>query len=341
MISLPCGLRPSARLSPTSDRLCSKAAPLLVALTSHSWSGCCHYETAHESEILRRVASESRLFGLTAGGTTGAWPDSNCRPRIGHHIFSPLLPELQTSVYVLDDLSIIAPGPITTGTAQFLAQISRLETRGLAPKRRLDPSLILRAVATGTTVESIVTRLTELSLTPVSAAVTSTIADIANNGRFITLNGTGTDTAAKAWHPELGAMLLSDPRLQRLAPVKVDDLTMLYGASRLRVETALVEESITVVAPRRNPSLSTPLSRPHCWNLQKAFSRRGLGLPTSNALLSRQARLAARSPCLLKRARETKQSLSNLATWQTDESAGSTLSPTSNGRFPSLPSSSF
>ena len=136
----------------------------------------------HESEILRRVASESRLFGLTAGGTTELGRTAIADLESVTTFFTPLLPELQTSVYVLDDLSIIAPGPITTGTAQFLAQISRLETRGLAPKRRLDPSLILRAVATGTTVESIVTRLTELSLTPVSAAVTSTIADIANNG---------------------------------------------------------------------------------------------------------------------------------------------------------------
>jgi hypothetical protein len=152
------------------------------------------------------------------------------------------------------------PGrPTTWGTtAQFLAQISRLETRGLAPKRRLDPALILRAIAAGTTVESIIARLTELSLTPVSAAVTSTIADIANNGRFITLNGTGTDTAAKASHPELGEMLLTDPRLQRLAPVKVDDLSVLYGASRLRVETALVENRYTVVAPATEPVIAEP-----------------------------------------------------------------------------------
>jgi hypothetical protein len=231
----------------------------------------------HESEILRRVASESRLFGLTAGGTTELGRTAIADLESVTTFFTPLLPELQTSVYVLDDLSIIAPGPITTGTAQFLAQISRLETRGLAPKRRLDPSLILRAVATGTTVESIVTRLTELSLTPVSAAVTSTIADIANNGRFITLNGTGTDTAAKASHPELGAMLLSDPRLQRLAPVKVDDLTVLYGASRLRVETALVENRYTVVAPAAEPVIVDPAVPTALLELAESLFATGLG----------------------------------------------------------------
>jgi hypothetical protein len=152
----------------------------------------------HESDILHRVATESRLFGVTAGGTTELGRIAVAGIESVPAFLAPLLPELQTSVYVLDDLSIIAPGPVTTETSRFLSQISSLETRGLAPKRRLDPALILRAIASGTTVESMIARLSELSLTPVSAAVTSTIADIANNGRFITLNGTGTDTAAKA-----------------------------------------------------------------------------------------------------------------------------------------------
>ena len=231
----------------------------------------------HESDILRRVINESRLFGLTAGGTTELGRIALAGIDSVSNFLAPFLPELQTSVYVLDDLSIIAPGPITTDTAQFLAQISRLETRGLAPKRRLDPALILRAVATGTSVESIVARLTKLSLTPVSAAVTSTIADIANNGRFITLNGTGTDTAAKASHPELGEMLLSDPRLQRLAPVKVDDLSVLYGASRLRVETALVENRYTVVAPVAEPVIVEPSAPTPLLELAQHLFETGLG----------------------------------------------------------------
>ena len=232
---------------------------------------------AHESDVLHRVASESRLFGLTAGGTTELGKIAITQiESVAEHLF-PLLPQLQSSVYVLDDLSIIAPGPLTTATAQFLGQISRLETRGLAPKRRLDPALILRAIATGTTVEALITRLTELSLTPVSAAVTSTIEDIANNGRYITLNGTGTDTAAKASHPELGEMLLSDPRLQRLAPVKVDDLSVLYGASRLRVETALLENRYTVVAPAAEPVVVEPGVPTALVNLAENLFETGLG----------------------------------------------------------------
>jgi hypothetical protein len=230
-----------------------------------------------ESDVVRRVAIESRLFGVTAGGTTELGRIASADIGSVAAFFAPLLPELQTSVYMLDDLSIIAPGPITTDTAQFLAQISRLETRGLAPKRRLDPALILRAIAAGMTVETIIARLTELSLTPVSAAVTSTIADIANNGRFITLNGTGTDTAAKASHPELGEMLLSDPRLQRLAPVKIDDLSVLYGASRLRVETALVENRYTVVAPATEPVIAEPSAPTALLDLAENLFATGLG----------------------------------------------------------------
>jgi len=202
------------------------------------------------SVTLSRVSNELRLLGLVSNGTT----EFGRSALAGHDelalTISPVLPSLQSAVYVLDDRSIIAPGPVTSETAGFLNTVSRIETRGLAPKRRFDSALILRAIASGTTVDSIVDQLSVLSLTPVSAAVTSTISDIAANGRFVTLNGTGTDTAAKASHPELGEMLLTDPRLQRLAPMKIDDLSVLYGASRLRVETALIDSRYTVVAPR-------------------------------------------------------------------------------------------
>jgi hypothetical protein len=202
-----------------------------------------------ETHVLERMANCSRLFGLTAGGTTELGraylvPDGDVAGQL-----ATLFPPLQQSVYVLDDLSIIAPGPVSRDTADFLGLVATLETRGLAPKFRLEPALILQAIANGLTAESIVAKLTELSLTPVSPAVTSTIDDASRNGRFVVLNGTGTDTAAKASHAELGEMLLTDPRLQRLAPIKVDDFSVLYGASRLRVETALAENRYTVVTP--------------------------------------------------------------------------------------------
>jgi hypothetical protein len=121
---------------------------------------------ASETHVVERMANGARLFGLTADGTTalgraflGQTDDVTAQ-------LATLFPELQTSVYVLDDLSIIAPGPVTRETADFLGLVSTLETRGLAPKYRLDPALILRAIANGLTAESIVTRLNELSLTP-------------------------------------------------------------------------------------------------------------------------------------------------------------------------------
>lgn len=181
-----------------------------------------------ETANLARFAEEMRLLGV---GVEVAMPDFESR------------------VYVLDDLSIIAPGPLDSRTTDFLDSVSVPETRGLASRRRLDPALVLRSVSSGTTVDELTTALAAVSITPLSSAVTSTIADIATNGRYVTLNGTGTDTAARASHTELGAMLLTDPRLQRLAPVKIDDVSVLYGASRMRVETALVESRYTVVSP--------------------------------------------------------------------------------------------
>jgi hypothetical protein len=166
---------------------------------------------------------------------------------------------------------------VSRDTADFFSLVSTLETRGLAPKYRLDPALILRAIANGLTAESIVARLTELSLTPVSPAVTSTVDDASRNGRFIVLNGTGTDTAAKASHPELGEMLLTDPRLQRLAPIKVDDFSVLYGASRLRVETALAETRYTVITPTPEKIIVAPAAPTKLLELVEHLHETGLG----------------------------------------------------------------
>lgn len=231
----------------------------------------------HEKAAIARFATEAHLMGLVAGGTTELGHAIADMDRDARTLFDPILPALGQSVYVLDDLSIIAPGPITRSTAEFLGTLSTVETRGLAPKRRIDPALIVRAIASGSTVESLVEQLSVMSLTPVSAAVTSTIDDIARNGRYVVLQGTGTDTAAKASHPELGAMLLTDPRLQRLAPVKVDDLAVLYGASRLRVETALVDNRYTVVTPAPERVVVSPEGPSKLQELAEHLHDVGLG----------------------------------------------------------------
>lgn len=231
-----------------------------------------------DASRLSFVQQAANMLGLVSGATTelGKAVLAGDDDVIGAHL-DKALPALVDTVYVLDDLSVIAPGPITRATAELLDSMTVIEARGLAAKRRLDATRILRAMATGETVESLTTALANHSLTPLTSAVTSTIADIATNTRYVSLNGTGTDTAAKASHAELGAMLLTDPRLQRLAPVKVDDFTVLYGASRERVETALVEGRYTVVAPERAVPLADDLGPSAIDELAERLYEAGLG----------------------------------------------------------------
>lgn len=232
----------------------------------------------NESARLDSVHRAAELLGLVSGATTELGRALLTGDTAGvDSVLETSLPALVETVYVLDDLSIIAPGPITSATAQFLDSLSSIETRGLAAKRRLDATRILRAMASGESVESLTSELAAHSLTPLTSAVTSTVNDIATNTRFVSLNGTGTDTAAKASHSELGTMLLTDPRLQRLAPVKVDDVTVLYGASRDRVETALVEGRYTVVAPDRSVPLADSPQPAPLVELAERLHETGLG----------------------------------------------------------------
>ena len=227
---------------------------------------------------LDQIQRALNMLGLIAGSTTDCGravlaKDSGALDAIWHAAF----PALLDTVYVLDDLSIIAPGPISSATALALDAVSTIETRGLAAKRRLDASRILRSIVSGESVESLVQMLTKHSLTPLTSAITSTINDIALNTRYVFLNGTGTDTAAKASHPELGAMLLSDPRLQRLAPVGVDAVTVLYGASRDRVEATLVEARYTVVSTERAVPVADPAPESPIVELAEVLFETGLG----------------------------------------------------------------
>ena len=88
---------------------------------------------------------------------------------------------------------------------------------------------------------------------------------------------TGTDTAVKASHGELGEVLVTDPRLQRLAPVSVDNVTVLYGASRDRVETALIEGGYTVVSRDRSAPLAASAEPSPVSGLAESLAAVGLG----------------------------------------------------------------
>jgi hypothetical protein len=230
-------------------------------------------ESPGKGRTIELVVSAFEMLGLLAGDITAsgtAWLEGNTGSL-------PDFPELVTTVYVLDDLSVITPGPTTKDTGDFLDTITRIETRGLAVKRRLDPARILHAVTTGTPPAHILDRLAAMSLTPVSSAVSSTILDIANNTRFVTLNGTGTDTAARVSHPELGSMLVADPRLQRLAPVTVDNTSLLFGAAPSRVETALVDGGYTVVSARAEPTVANPPALSPLHVMAEQIHEAGLG----------------------------------------------------------------
>jgi len=228
---------------------------------------------AGREEKISLAVSAAEMLGLLAGDITELGSTWLAEGSAG----VPEFPELLTAVYVLDDLSVIAPGPITTATADFLDSITTIETRGLAAKRRLDPAHILHAMTAGTPIDAIVDRLQRLSLTPVSAAVTSTVLDVAHNTRFIALNGTGTDTAAHVSHAELGAMLVADPRLQRLAPVTVDNTSVLFGAAPDRVEAALLDGGYTVVTSAIKSTVAQPPSPSPLHLMAEQIHELGLG----------------------------------------------------------------
>ncbi|MFT4124459.1 MAG: helicase-associated domain-containing protein, partial [Microbacteriaceae bacterium] len=81
------------------------------------------------------------------------------------------LPPEVDRVYVQNDLTVIAPGPLTAQAHDRLRRFALVEGRGLASSYRITDDSVAAALAAGETAESVLAALEELSLTGVPQPV--------------------------------------------------------------------------------------------------------------------------------------------------------------------------
>lgn len=187
--------------------------------------------------------------GVTPLGASFLADDRDALSSFGATAF----PELVDKVYVLDDLSIIAPGPLTSEVARILDRVSHAEAHGLAPRFRLTTTALNFTFAHGDNADTVCTMLESVSLVPLSATITSFITDAYRHGRFVTLTSGSEGVTVHCSTRELATAVLNDPRFDGLVRQQVGDTSVLCAARIDRFESLLIDAGYHLVEPAPAP----------------------------------------------------------------------------------------
>lgn len=128
-----------------------------------------------------QLAARSDILGLTVDG---AWsPAAVALLTDGidaaYDALAPDLPEEVEKVYIQNDLTIIAPGPLLPDLDRTLRSLADLESRSHASTYRISPTSVARALSQGTTRTAILDFLRGISLTGVPQPVEYVVSEAA------------------------------------------------------------------------------------------------------------------------------------------------------------------
>jgi hypothetical protein len=175
-----------------------------------------------------RLAARSEILGLTVDG---AWsPAASALLTHGidaaSAVLSPSLPDEVDKVYIQNDLTIIAPGPLLPELDRTLRSLADLESRSHASTYRISPTSVGRALSQGTTREAILAFLRGISLTGLPQPVEYVVSEAAGRHGLIRVGpfsaSDGSNAAAAATVRSTDTDYLDAIRVdQALAPLAI------------------------------------------------------------------------------------------------------------------------
>lgn len=133
------------------------------------------------SARVARLAARSDILGLTVGGVWSPAAIALLTRGVGAAtaVLSPELPDEVEKVYVQNDLTIIAPGPLRAALDRTLRTMTDLESRSHASTYRLSPQSVGRALSNGSTRDEILGFLRSISLSGVPQPVEYVVSEAA------------------------------------------------------------------------------------------------------------------------------------------------------------------
>lgn len=197
---------------------------------------------AQLTDRLDALSRQAALLGVTVDGrasTVGAALLS-AGGAAAAGALTPLLPPEVRQVYLQHDLTIVSPGPLAADLDERLRGVADVEAAGLAGRYRLTADSVTRAIAGGESAETLMSFLTELSLTGVPQPVAYLIDETARRYGSVRVGMLGADEAAD---------------LAATTSIRSDDTTLI---DTLSVDTALTPLGLTRTGPHRLVSRLDP-----------------------------------------------------------------------------------
>jgi hypothetical protein len=138
---------------------------------------------------------------------------------VAEDLLQPHLPQLQHSLIVQADLSLIAPGPLDTATEMVLRKFANIEQVSVASTYRLSALSLSHGLECGLTVEQIRTVLTDLSSKQLPQPVEYLLREAETRfGRLVISSGSGAERAVlRSSDGILLTEILNDSRLRPFA----------------------------------------------------------------------------------------------------------------------------
>ncbi len=169
----------SERWRALAEAWLSGLAPDVLALLAERahgpWGGSLEREVtwifpAAGDSLQQRIdnrTAESDLLGITADGepSTAGTALLEQNGAEAARVVATLLPPEVSTVYLQQDLTAVAPGPLTPSVDARLRTLAEVESRELASSYRVTAASVNRALAAGETAESILDFLRSISLT--------------------------------------------------------------------------------------------------------------------------------------------------------------------------------
>ncbi|ALX67410.1 helicase-associated domain-containing protein [Microbacterium sp. XT11] len=293
------------------------ALPRGVRTSEGGWRPPAAWPDAHPWDVAWHERStalieRARLLGLIADdGTEPEWAAVLRRGEVPRpSSLAALLPPEVDRIFLQNDLSAIAPGPLAPALDVRLRTLAGRESAAQASSYRFTPESIARALVLGETEQSILDFLGEISLTGIPQPLQYLIGQTAQRHGLVRVSAdpaTGRTRIESADGTLIDAMSV-DQALRPLGLRRDDDaLTTKVGSDtaywalvEARYPATLVDEHGTPLTSDRHPA-ATPSPRPSTdYTALIASLRSHQGPDADAAWLDRELEAAVRTRALLR-----------------------------------------
>ena len=175
-------------------------------------------------------------------------------------VIAESLPTEVDKVYLQNDLTIVAPGPLAPRIDMRLRTMAEVENRALASSYRVTGDSINRALASGDSAKTIVEFLGSISLTGIPQPLDYLVAESAARFGLLRVgsisDGSGTQSYLRSTDANLLAQVLVDQRLLPLALRRAADGRATSRFSRDVVYWSLADARYPVAAESANGTIT-------------------------------------------------------------------------------------